>query len=185
MKLVLKVLGIVFLLFVVVSVISMFYLSRGLEEGLNVNIAPVDLSLKEDGVYKGSYDFGRWSNELNVILEKPLDSIIHPYDSKNKEYVSGSTDVGDVTYVVPTLNFHIATACVGNVGHTWQMTAQSLSSVANKGMLTAAKAMALSAVRTMDKPEIIQNAKEFVLKQNNGAYECPLPNSVKPPVGRY
>jgi aminobenzoyl-glutamate utilization protein B len=65
------------------------------------------------------------------------------------------------------------------------MTAQSLSSVANKGMLTAAKAMALSAVRTMDKPEIIQNAKEFVLKQNNGAYECPLPNSVKPPVGRY
>ena len=53
MKLVLKVLGIVFLLFVVVSVLSMFYLSRGLEEGLNVNIAPVDLILKEDGVYKG------------------------------------------------------------------------------------------------------------------------------------
>lgn len=69
MKLVLKVLGIVFLLFVVVSVLSMFYLSRGLEEGLNVNIAPVDLSLKEDGVYKGSYDFGRWSNELNVTVK--------------------------------------------------------------------------------------------------------------------
>lgn len=69
MKLVLKVLGIVFLLFVVVSVISMFYLSRGLEEGLNVNIAPVDLILKEDGVYKGSYDFGRWSNELNVTVK--------------------------------------------------------------------------------------------------------------------
>ena len=123
--------------------------------------------------------------QLNEILEKPLDSIIHPYDSKNKEYISGSTDVGDVTYVVPTLNFHIATACVGNVGHTWQMTAQSLSSIANKGMLTAAKVMALSAVRTMDKPEIIQKAKEFVLKQNNGAYECPLPNSVKPPIGKY
>lgn len=69
MKLVLKVLGIVFLLFVVVSVLSMFYLSRGLEEGLNVNIAPVDLILKEDGVYKGSYDFGRWSNELNVTVK--------------------------------------------------------------------------------------------------------------------
>ncbi len=69
MKLVLKVLGIVFLLFVVVSVISMFYLSRGLEEGLNVNIAPVDLILKEDGVYKGSYDFGRWSNELTITVK--------------------------------------------------------------------------------------------------------------------
>ena len=69
MKLVLKVLGIVFLLFVVVSVLSMFYLSRGLEEGLNVNIAPVDLILKEDGVYKGSYDFGRWSNELTITVK--------------------------------------------------------------------------------------------------------------------
>ena len=69
MKLVLKVLGIVFLLFVVVSVLSMFYLSRGLEEGLNVNIAPVDLILKEDGVYKGSYDFGRWPNELTITVK--------------------------------------------------------------------------------------------------------------------
>ena len=69
MKLVLKVLGIVFLLYVVVSVLSMFYLSRGLEEGLNVNIAPVDLILKEDGVYKGSYDFGRWSNELTITVK--------------------------------------------------------------------------------------------------------------------
>ena len=76
-------------------------------------------------------------------------------------------------------------ACVGNVGHTWQMTGQSLSSISNKGMLTAAKVMALSAVRTMGKPEVIQKAKEYVLKQNNGAYECPLPNSVKPPVGKY
>jgi uncharacterized protein with FMN-binding domain len=47
----------------------MFYLSRGLEEGLNVNIAPVDLILKEDGVYKGSYDFGRWSNELTITVK--------------------------------------------------------------------------------------------------------------------
>lgn len=123
--------------------------------------------------------------QLEEILEKPLDSFIHPYDSKNKEYVSGSTDVGDVTYVVPTLNFHVATACIGNVGHTWQMTGQSLSSIANKGMITAAKAMALSAIRTMDRPDVIQKAKEIVLKQNGGAYECPLPNSVKPPIGKY
>lgn len=123
--------------------------------------------------------------QLKEILEKPLDSFIHPYDSKNKEYESGSTDVGDVSYVVPTLNFHVATACVGNVGHTWQMTGQSSSGIANKGMITAAKVMALSSIRTMDSPDIIQKAKEIVLKQNGGAYECPLPDSVKPPVGRY
>ena len=41
-----------------------------MEEGLNVNIAPVDLILKEDGVYKGSYDFGRWSNELTITVKQ-------------------------------------------------------------------------------------------------------------------
>lgn len=124
-------------------------------------------------------------DRLEEILDKPLDSTIHPYDSKNKTYVSGSTDVGDVGYAVPTLNFHIATSCIGNVGHTWQMTGQSGSRIGNKGMLTAAKAMALSAVRTMDRPDIIESAKQMVLKQNGGAYECPLPDSVVPPIGRY
>lgn len=122
---------------------------------------------------------------LEEILQKPLDSIIHPYDPKNKSYATGSTDVGDVTYTVPTLNFHVATACVGNVGHTWQMTGQSCSSIANKGMITAAKAMSLSAIRTMDRPEVVQKAKEIVLKQNGGAYQCPLPDSVVPPIGKY
>lgn len=69
MKAVLKVLGIVILLIVVVSASGMFYISRGLEEGLEVSINPVDLSNKEDGVYKGSYDFGRWSNELKVTIK--------------------------------------------------------------------------------------------------------------------
>lgn len=69
MKVVLKVVGIVLVLILVVAVSGIFYISRGLEEGLNVNINPVNLSSKEDGVYKGKYDFGRWSNELNVIIE--------------------------------------------------------------------------------------------------------------------
>ncbi|MGB4437644.1 MAG: amidohydrolase [Sedimentibacter sp.] len=123
--------------------------------------------------------------QLEEKLNKPLDNIIHPYDKNNKSYQSGSTDVGDVCYTVPTLNFHVATACIGNIGHTWQMTGQSCSSIAHKGLITAAKAMALSAIRTMNRPDVIENAKQIVLKQNGGAYECPLPDSVKPPVGRY
>ncbi|MDR7871176.1 MAG: amidohydrolase [Tissierellaceae bacterium] len=122
---------------------------------------------------------------LEEKLEKPLDDEVHPYDYRNKTYTSGSTDVGDVCYTVPTLNFHIATQCIGNVGHTWQTTGQSNSSIGYKGMLTAAKAMALSAIRTVRRPDVIQEAKEEVLKQNCGKYECPLPESVKPPVGKY
>lgn len=123
-------------------------------------------------------------DNVEEVLNKPLDSVIHTYDPKNITYHSGSTDVGDVTYAVPTLNFHIATACVGNVGHTWQMTGQACSSIGHKGLITAAKAMALSAIRTMDKPEVIEKAKQIVLKQNGGAYECPIPDNIKPPVWR-
>ena len=70
MKSVLKVLGIVLVLFLVVAASGIFYISRGLDEGLKVSVNPVDLSDKEDGVYKGSYNFGRWSNELNVTVKE-------------------------------------------------------------------------------------------------------------------
>ncbi len=64
-----KIFGFIILLFVIVGAVGVFYLSQGLEEGLNVSINPVDLSETEDGVYNGRYDFGRWSNELNVTVE--------------------------------------------------------------------------------------------------------------------
>jgi aminobenzoyl-glutamate utilization protein B len=124
-------------------------------------------------------------DKVNEIMERPLDSTVHPYDPSKTEISGGSTDVGDVTYAAPTLNLRVATACVGNVGHTWQMTAQAGSRIAQKGLLTAAKALGLSAVRTMQRPDVIERAKEIVLRQNGGKYQCPLPDDVKPPVGKY
>ncbi len=122
---------------------------------------------------------------LEEILEKPLDSEIHPFNPDKVCLVAGSTDVGDVGYAAPTLNINIATACVGNVGHSWQMVAQSCSPIAHKGLLTAAKVMALSCVRTMDRPDVIEAAKKEVEKRNGGHYTCPLPDSVQPPLDTY
>ena len=122
---------------------------------------------------------------LEEILEKPLDSEVHPFHPDKVRLVAGSTDVGDVGYAAPTLNINIATACVGNVGHSWQMVAQSCSPIAHKGLLTAAKVMALSCIRTMDRPDVIEAAKKEVTKRNGGHYTCPLPDSVKPPLDTY
>lgn len=122
---------------------------------------------------------------LTEILEKPLDSEIHPYDADKIKLQAGSTDVGDVGYVVPTLNINVATCCIGNAGHTWQMTAQTSSPLTHKGLLTAAKVMALSCIRTMDRPDAVQAAKAEVRKRNGGKYVCPLPDSVKPPLDTY
>jgi len=122
---------------------------------------------------------------VEEMMSRPLDGEIHGYDPAKIRLQAGSTDVGDVGYAVPTLNLNIATACVGNVGHTWQMTAQSCSPLAHKGLLTAAKVLALSCIRTMGQPEIIEKAKEEVKKRNGGRYQCPLPDSVQPPLDTY
>ena len=123
--------------------------------------------------------------ELDKALEKPLDSMVHPFNPKETGYNSGSTDVGDVGYATPTVMFHVATACLGNVGHSWQNTAFACSDIGMKGMLRAAEVMTLSAIRTMAQPELIQKAKEELIRKNGGKYRCPLPDYVVPPIGRY
>ena len=104
-------------------------------------------------------------DRLEEILERPLDSEIHPFNPDKIKLTAGSTDVGDVGYAAPTLNINIATACIGNVGHSWQMVAQTCSPLAHKGLLTAAKVMALACVRTMDRPDVIEAAKKEVTKR--------------------
>ena len=123
--------------------------------------------------------------ELDKALEKPLDSMVHPFNPKETGYNSGSTDVGDVGYATPTVMFHVATACLGNVGHSWQNTAFACSGIGMKGMLRAAEVMTLSAIRTMAQPELIRKAKEERIRKNGGKYRCPLPDYVTPPIGRY
>lgn len=124
-------------------------------------------------------------DRLEEILERPLDSETHPFNPDKIKLTAGSTDVGDVGYAAPTLNINIATACIGNVGHSWQMVAQTCSPLAHKGLLTAAKVMALACVRTMDRPDVIEAAKKEVTKRNGGHYTCPLPDSVMPPLDTY
>ena len=62
---------------------------------------------------------------------------------KTEEGVSyGSTDVGDVSWVVPTSGFRTATFVPGTPGHSWQSTACAGMSIGHKGMIVAAKTLA-------------------------------------------
>ncbi len=120
-----------------------------------------------------------------AIMEKPLHSEVIPYNPAVSKVLGTSTDVGDVTYAVPTCSVNVAACCLGCIGHTWQMAGQAGSVLAHKGLLTAAKVMALSAIRMMADPGAVEAAKKETLLRSGGRYECPLPDSVKPPVGVY
>ena len=126
----------------------------------------------------------KYGSEAAALWERPLHSGVIPYGSEPAHVEGGSTDVGDVTYTVPTCELRVATCALGTIGHTWQMAGQAGSVLGHKGLLTAAVAMALSCVRSMD-PELIARAKEETLRRNGGRYVCPLPDDVVPPVGRY
>ncbi|MBN7803710.1 hypothetical protein J0A67_22840, partial [Algoriphagus aestuariicola] len=79
---------------------------------------------------------------------KYLADTISPYQPSD-EILMGSTDVGDVSWVVPTAQLSSATAVIGTSLHSWQMTAQGLTSIANKGMLRAAQALALTGLHVI------------------------------------
>ena len=94
-----------------------------------------------------------------------------------------STDVGDVSWVVPTVHLNIPTFAAGTALHSWQAVAQGKSSIAHKGMLYAAKIMALTAIDFLQKPELADEARKELIENLNGeTYPNPLPKDLKPEI---
>ena len=139
----------------------------------------------QNSIREAMAEFCETPAEVEAALENPLDAKVWPFDAKDRAYVSGSTDVGDVGYAVPTVELRVATAALGTVGHSWQNTSFAGSSIGRKGMLRAAEVLTLACVRTIKSPERIAAAKEELKAKNGGHYICPLPDDVMPPIGTY
>lgn len=89
----------------------------------------------------------------------------------------GSTDVGDVSYAVPTVGLRAATWAPGTPAHSWQAVACGGTEIGTKGMNVAAKTMAMTAIDLFTNPALIQQAKdEFVKQKGNYKYEALLGN---------
>lgn len=89
----------------------------------------------------------------------------------------GSTDVGDVSYALPTVGLRAATWAPGTPAHSWQAVACGGTEIGTKGMLVAAKTMALTAIDLFTDPSLIQRSKEEFLKMKGDyKYEALLGN---------
>jgi aminobenzoyl-glutamate utilization protein B len=94
---------------------------------------------------------------------------------------SGSTDVGDVSWSVPTSQLLVSTMPIGTPGHTWQVTASSGSAIGAKGMLTAAAALGVATVELARRPEHLAAAgEEFARRTGGRRYQAPVPAGVAP-----
>lgn len=95
----------------------------------------------------------------------------------------GSTDVGDVSWVLPTAQINTACYSYGAGGHSWQWVAQGKSSIALKGTLMAGEVMADAVIELLEHPEVIEKAKaEFKERLKGQVYECLIPADVKPHI---
>lgn len=96
---------------------------------------------------------------------------------------SGSTDVGTVSWVVPTVQMRGATYAVGTPGHSWQLVAQGKLPAAHKGMVHAAKVMAATAVDLFTEPALIEKAKaDHAARLEGTPFVNPIPDDVMPAV---
>ena len=127
-------------------------------------------------------EFARQIQRATGVAEAGLKTAVEPLDPDPGEPEGGSTDVADVSWVVPTLNLSVATAPEGAPWHAWPVVATGGMSIGHKGMIYAAKALAATMVDLFLDPgklEAVQS--EFDEKTAGVEYHGYLPDG-PPPV---
>lgn len=94
---------------------------------------------------------------------------IQPYKETARAY--GSTDVGDVSFVVPTVGFGTATWVPGTSAHSWQAVAAGGTSIGKKGMMVAAKTLTLTAIDLFKNKELVAKAKSEFIKRRGADFK--------------
>jgi aminobenzoyl-glutamate utilization protein B len=162
--------------------------------GSDANIIPNDAlapvaqkNLEEVGGYTLDATQTKFAQQLQTTLgldtlpDLKLTDVIEPLRPYDPNAPSASTDVGDVSWVVPTIGFSTATFVPGVAAHTWQAAASAGMSIGQDGMIIASKALALTAVDLFTQPALVQAAKaDFEHQMKGKSYQSPIPANQKP-----
>ncbi|WP_301932273.1 M20 family metallopeptidase [Ferruginibacter sp.] len=152
-------------------------LNKTLAENMQLNLEKVGgVNLTPDEIAFGkklqaTFGFAVPAIESAAVV-KPL--------KKGETSGGGSTDVGDVSYTVPTVGMEAATWIPGTPAHSWQAVACGGTEIGTKGMMVAAKTMALTAIDLFINPALVAKAKlEFIKDKGDYQYKA-LVGDIKP-----
>lgn len=136
----------------------------------------VDLKAKMDSLRRRKVPNYQRYRDVNLVTDI--------LDAWNEGEVSpGSTDVSDVSWQCPTMEFSTACSVLGAPGHDWRFTAVSGMSIGYKSLIFAAKTMSATALDLFTRPEILERAgKEHRERLGGREYTSPLPDTVEPPL---
>jgi len=137
----------------------------------------------------GGYEYTPDEKTFAVSLQKTLMGAVRsPGPEKVKTDLAegsgpASTDAGDVSWVVPTAQFTTATFVPGVSAHTWQAAACAGTSIGRKGMVVAARTLALAGVELFQNPAELKAARDAYEKRlNGGKWTTRIGPDSKPPL---
>ena len=122
---------------------------------------------------------GRMAPTVGFTGEDPLDSSIPVYDP-NSPLLMGSTDVGDVSYIVPSACLNFPGVIKDTPGHSWQWVSQAGSPIMHDGLIHAAKVVALASMKLLTQPELLEQAHEELMKKTGRKLVSMLPPHAPP-----
>jgi aminobenzoyl-glutamate utilization protein B len=116
---------------------------------------------------------------LGAVLARAMGTVLPSLE----ETLPFSTDVGDVSQVVPTAQFTGTCFTAGTREHTWQMVSQGKSELAHRGLVEAATILAGGALELIAQPDVIAQARQELQQRTKGhPYRCPIPPEIVPPT---
>ena len=101
---------------------------------------------------------------------------------KGDAFHAGSTDVGDVSWLTPTAQIHVASWPNGCPGHSWQNVSCDRTEIGHKAAVHAGKVLAAAAIDLFARPELLKEARAEFEKRTESGYVCPIPEDAVPVV---
>ncbi|WP_237063278.1 amidohydrolase [Microbulbifer zhoushanensis] len=147
----------------------------------------LDASMRQFGGIEYTKAEEKFARSLDGLASKPGRMLgdqekIAEYNPSEAP-MPGSTDVGDVSWNVPTGGFGTATWVPGTSAHTWQAVAAGGTSIGHKGMMLAAETLALAGIQMLREPALVEQAtEEFERKRGNDFEYTPLLGDREPPL---
>jgi aminobenzoyl-glutamate utilization protein B len=158
-----------------------YLLNRPMQEALQKNLELVGAPRYTEA----EQEFARSLQRVTGKEEKGFNDKVKPLPDEPGEVRGGSTDVADVSWIVPTAGFSVTTAAEDAPWHSWATTACSGTRAGRKGAVVAAKVIAATGVDLLTNPTLVKEAKAFFLEASGGKpYQSPVPADQKPPSVR-
>lgn len=133
----------------------------------------VDANMRKLGGIEYTEAEQQFAEQLRQTLLNPTEPLGSQTEIKPFQFrqTMGSTDVGDVSWLVPTVGFNAATWVPGTPAHSWQAVAAGGTSIGHKGMLLAAQVLSTTAVDLVLNPDLIKKARDELLQTRGADFE--------------